>query len=1122
MKKIIKISIWMLVIGTAVLLAAIYLAPRLINSGILKDRIESVVSRGIEGEVKFRRIDLSFFPRPFATIHDGEVKAELAEGSVKSLNVYPKLLPLLKGKFHATKVMIDTPAITVNMPSQVSGDADKEPTPPLSALVDSLTSYVPNLDVEIKNGDLDLKMDAENTYLIKGLDLKIDIPSPGQKRLRADLKSSGLQFNLQREGKKISVEASGLTVGVTYDDDKWSLSIKKIKIERPDLKLAGKLIVDRKASMIQLLIEARDMDVQSTRDTALLLAGNIPVTRQIFRIVKGGHIPLITFTSKGDSFGALDDTENFVINGDMENGEIYIPGVDLELKEVRGEVVISKGILEGENLEARLENEKGSEGKLILGLKGKDAPFHLEMNLDINLSQLPPLLKRLVKNKTLVQEISSTKNITGNARGRLTLGESLQSVRAIVEVEELNLTADYGRIPYGLEIDGGKFSYDRTKIGVQNLRGNVGKSSFSGLDAKIELGEAPLLEIGNAKSILILDEIYPWLLSYEKLRNGLKHVKSAEGRLELSELNLKGPLLNPDGWHFKAKGDARRVNIDTNMSHGPITVKQGKFEADEAMLSLKDAEINILDTSFSVSGVMDRYMEKQTTSELTFSGEIGPEAVKWLSDFVELRVRPPLSVSQAHLVWEKDGKASFKGNWTVQKGAEVFLDLSLGPKELMIHKLRVKDRESDAAVSLNLRKNIVDFKYDGNLTGPTLENIFIREIVVSSWIRGDFQAHILMDQPVLSLVKGKLEGKDFIFPWKLNIPLTVNSISLDATHNNIKVDSAELMFGNTRLSLKGDITASEKVFLFDMDISSDGIEWDTIRETFQKDRDTEKTKLFGDVPVKGTLRLDSDYFTFDRYTWKPFHANISFDQEYVDVTVTDATLCDISFPGSIKFTSQELSLAFQPLSDDKDLKSVIACLWGSSGHMTGRYGLKSKIGGAGKGDEIVQSLSGDLTFSATAGRIYKGGLLAKVFAFLNFTEIFRGKLPDLVNEGFAYKSIEATSGIKGSTLNIEKVFIDGSSMNIVSTGTVDLISEQVDLEMLVAPLKTADFILGKIPLIKDITKGTLVSIPLRVSGDIDNPKIVYIPASAVGSGIFNILKGTLEAPVKIIEPMTGK
>jgi len=99
------------------------------------------------------------------------------------------------------------------------------------------------------------------------------------------------------------------------------------------------------------------------------------------------------------------------------------------------------------------------------------------------------------------------------------------------------------------------------------------------------------------------------------------------------------------------------------------------------------------------------------------------------------------------------------------------------------------------------------------------------------------------------------------------------------------------------------------------------------------------------------------------------------------------------------------------------------------------------------------------------------------------------------------------------------VLIDGSSMEIACRGDIDLIDKKLDLTVLVAPLKTVDRIVKKIPLIRAITAGTLVSIPVKVRGDLTNPKITPLAASAVGSELLGIMKRTLKLPIKVIQPV---
>jgi hypothetical protein len=112
----------------------------------------------------------------------------------------------------------------------------------------------------------------------------------------------------------------------------------------------------------------------------------------------------------------------------------------------------------------------------------------------------------------------------------------------------------------------------------------------------------------------------------------------------------------------------------------------------------------------------------------------------------------------------------------------------------------------------------------------------------------------------------------------------------------------------------------------------------------------------------------------------------------------------------------------------------------------------------------------------------------------------------------------AKTDILGSRLVLKEFVIDAASMEIAGQGNIDFIDKEVDLKVLVSPLKTVDFLIKKIPLITDIVGGTLVTIPVRVKGHIDEPDISYLSPADIGSGLLGIMKNTLELPVKIIHP----
>jgi hypothetical protein len=62
-------------------------------------------------------------------------------------------------------------------------------------------------------------------------------------------------------------------------------------------------------------------------------------------------------------------------------------------------------------------------------------------------------------------------------------------------------------------------------------------------------------------------------------------------------------------------------------------------------------------------------------------------------------------------------------------------------------------------------------------------------------------------------------------------------------------------------------------------------------------------------------------------------------------------------------------------------------------------------------------------------------------------------------------------------------------------------------------------VIKKIPILKDILGNSLVTIPVRVKGPLDNLEVKTMPPDAVGEGLTGMMKRTLQLPFKIIEPI---
>ncbi|RLD99872.1 MAG: hypothetical protein DRI92_01285 [Aquificota bacterium] len=174
---------------------------------------------------------------------------------------------------------------------------------------------------------------------------------------------------------------------------------------------------------------------------------------------------------------------------------------------------------------------------------------------------------------------------------------------------------------------------------------------------------------------------------------------------------------------------------------------------------------------------------------------------------------------------------------------------------------------------------------------------------------------------------------------------------------------------------------------------------------------------------------------------------------------------------------------------------------------------------------MSEDSTGEFHLKAGKGRVYRLTLISKIFAVLNVTDIFRGKLPDLAKEGFAYSSMKMKAHFKNGVLLVDEGIINGDSMRIFADGRVDFVKERLNLTVLVAPFKTLDTVVSHIPLLGRVLTGkskTLVSFPVRVTGKLADPTVIPLSPTAVGSGLLGIMKRTIEMPVRIITPPVKK
>jgi hypothetical protein len=697
-----------------------------------------------------------------------------------------------------------------------------------------------------------------------------------------------------------------------------------------------------------------------------------------------------------------------------------------------------------------------------------------------------------------------------------------------VSGEAINVVVVAPLLPAPLSVTS-RFVIRENKITMADLSARIGKSSLSHVSAFLAEREKPAIRVLKGAAVMNLAEIFQWLRRYEALQDTLKDVKSLTGIVNLSSINIEGPLFNPALWDSAISGNIEQITIDSRLLPGPLTVSQGNVSLVSNKIMFVDVGASILDSKITCSGTISRDRDEIQEIDLNFTGTTGNEGITWaFSRFalpMELMIHAPISFANSRLIWQKKAGTTFVGKVTVANGPELSIDFSRKGTELLLRRGMIKDKDTNAAVYLRKHETTTDVSFSGILAQITLNRIFERGSFNKGNIQGDIHATIHNDRLVDSTLQGKLSGDDIVIPWGPAVPLTIDKFSAHADNKIVTIDSAALTWGNSHYTINGNMTSSDVGLVFDMNLGVDNISVSAIQQAISglsneaADKDPKPSNM---TPLLGTIRVNASSLMFGRYDFSPARSIVTLSPHEVSMAFTEANTCGISILGTLVFFNSEINFDFKPAAVKQPLESTLNCLAGRDVRITGTFDLKANIRSQGKSGTLIKSLEGNVDFTSSEGKIYHYPILAKIFSFLSVLEIFRGKLPELGGNGFSYHTIVVKGKLHQGKFELEKAYIGGTSIDIIAQGEVDMTAQKVDLVVLVAPFSTINWIIRHIPLVSSIMGGTLISVPVKVSGDPSNPDVTFLAPSAVGTRLLNLLENILELPVEIISPILPK
>ncbi len=962
----------------------------------------------------------------------------------------------------------------------------------------------------------------------EAIDAELAFRADVNQALKVDLQGSVPMLALVREQKKTTFKGTRFQGRVHLASDGLSASLSELHLERPPLELSGEMTIDAQPRHLELKLDGKGIDVLPFREAALNLAGNDPFVQRIFAIIREGQVPRISISANGTSVAEWTDLNHIHIKGRMENGRIFIPATGMDLADVNGDVDISDRGLVGTRLEARLGRTRGSNGTLKLGLADDDPAFHLDIETEADLEEALPIVQGLIHEGPLKQSLERVEQIQGNAKARLILGDQTWSLHPRMMAREFNLTARYAGIPWPLQVKGGAVSYANQAVEARQVDVCVGKSTVSDIAGTLTWHNEPRIETASGPSTLALDELYPWITSFAAAHDVLKAVSRLKGCLLLNQLQLKGPLFKPAAWRFKTDGRVKNVGLVSSKLPGPAHLTGGNIRADAQTIRFEEVGLRILDAWMKVSGRAEGYLNDLNLLEANIhDADIKAKALRYATEQVRLperfRIKPPVAVNHARINWRKGMETAFHGDMETADGTSLTVKGVRTPGLFEIEHLDIRDAASHAAIRFRREPDAVGFGFSGDLSQPCLDSLLRENRFLTGWVKGDFWGRIVPGSPIESTVEGYLEGGD-VSLRQLDIPATIRKFSVEAGQQRLRFNSDVLAMDDRQIGVSADIDLSDQGILVRTNVDADGIDLKRTLAAMEKllHESEDQGNQPWSVPLKGTARIQLKRLTYGDFEWRPFHCSISAEGNTVRISVSKAALCGIATPGTVEMSPEKVAFHTKPKTQGMELAPTIACLTRETMKIGGTFDFNGDIRGEGRGEGLLRSLDGPIHFVSKNGRIDRFSLLVEIFSLLNITELFKGQVPDLHRGGFSYHTITVDGHLKDGKLELDHVLLDAPSMNIACTGHIDLCKKALDLTVFAAPFKTVDRILQMVPVVGYVLDYSLVSIAIKVTGDLKHPKVDYLPASMLGSSILGMMKRTLLAPVEVITPTIPK
>ncbi|MFP4212814.1 MAG: AsmA-like C-terminal domain-containing protein [Desulfohalobiaceae bacterium] len=986
-------------------------------------------------------------------------------------------------------------------------------------------------DFKLKLQELPFRLpELELLQQLEAGTMELDFQLHGLQQARGQLRFQDLQAELLRANSDLKLRDLQLETGWSWEQGRASLELQSLRLPQAELRLTGSAFWEPGRHDLGFDLQGSLQDVAHIRGLCLSLWPENQVLGHVFRILRQGEIPEFKAQARGSSKDQI--LSSLEVHSQLQAGRVRIREADdLKLEQVSGSFTLQDKSLLGQELQASALGSKSLDGELELGLNERIEPFKLQADLQADLSRLPQVLMRYLPSPALERELKRMQDIKGQARARLGLSQAHKdaSMQMEIQASDIQLQGEYSRLPAPLHIQGQGFSFQGQAINLQDLKLGMGSSSAKLQEANIDWSQNLNLELQSQDVQLELQELMPWLREQEWAASSLPAWELSQGRVKLQELTLQGQPQEPEDWDYAARGQADDLLLRSAELPWRIRILEAGFDLDPQSLDLKSSRLLCGDSALQLKGSLQGSLPQEISLlDMQLKGSLGRQASHFIFESLDLprdlRPQIPMQVSNASLRWQPQGPFELQADLLGPGQEDLVLDIRHQAEQENRIQARIQDSYSQASLEFSRQQDRIGLKFQGHLQGASLDGLLLHNRLLQGELQGELE--LLLQQPGPSLEKaaGDLHIQGLNLPWpRGGHAVSLSRLRLLQQGDQLQLKDCELDFLGDSLELEGHLIPGRGDIL-ELELGAEQIHWPRWRQALEPVLAAQEKSRAGQQLqdyLQGLIRLRIQELILDEYRLQPFFADYYLQPEKLRLQLRKAGLCGIQMQGELsRPKAKDYALKLDMQAKDLELKQVLDCLGLQGARLDGKMQLEAEFDSqAQELGSLKDGLQGELQFTASQGRIRRMQLLAQIISILNTTEVFFGTELDLEHQGLAYNQIQFHTQLEDSKLQIQKGHLNGETLEMAYSGKVHLDQETLDMIFLVAPLKTVDRLVKKLPVFSHILGGNLVVVPIRVTGDLQQPRITPMSPKAVSQTLLDILTRGLLIPAELLQPL---